>query len=1212
MANLVGEATQAYVTQQVQQRQTIQGKINKSNEELQYLTNKNAFVRLASSVVVENDIKKQGFPGSELAKKFVLFNGVTEIKPSQDGEGAVVSALKNVSSTQTQRAGILNSNSPEDIKNNNNVYGVGGLEFGLSPMMGITQVNIKSLTRGSLKEATIDIIANNREQFEIIESLYIKLGYNMLLEWGWTNYFNNDGTYISPTENSYTLVPKFLQRNIGYDSFLKLIKQEREKSNGNYDAFLGRIVNFNWKFNENGQYVITLILRSVGDVIESFKANTLMPSDRKVLDQKTEDAKNKEKQLQEKKEENAKQIYTARLQQIQANNIVAQDNLYGGNFLPEVFFDENGNPIPVEYTDPKTAAKQDADQNLDAAISGSQEIEKNLQEATQELNELLGIKSTIQAELSRLLKRMDEKGGNTSTFRLSQFIDGKKRVATVRKKYQSPTITEEGEETNTTQNQYYVSLGYLLYFIQKDIIPFDTKYKSRIVNFDLDYDKTLTLLPPYIFPGSPSQCSINVPINNTGDFILSKEIPNFIVKKGKRSYGKLLEIFFNYNAVNNLLSDPTITLVDFFQKLANIYTRSIGSFNDISVTVDAETNYMKFIDETTSSTDDLDKNAPTSKFNTYGYLGTQSNFIRNLNFTTTVSPKLSMMITAGSTKSGYYPGYDASGLSTLNRGYVDYMKENLNNGEPSEADLKKDTNDLVREKYALALDVIGKFKFKLNNGFLDPELESQIPNNLNNLIKAQTFFATKKQQVTNPDTQSPNIGFIPFNASLTLDGISGIKIYNRVEFAQDFLPSNYPNNLKFLVKGVDHNIANNDWTTTLTTFAIPKNPFSGGGAIIPEVTTDLDDLPPPSGKGNSDPSTWTDKTITSGFPLNPSGHENGPFEKTQIVLHYSAGWQRTDKGASTIETLNKRPNKYKGKKPNKTPVGWGLSYHYIIDAAGHVEQLIEDTDRAFAAGNANHSSINISLQNIGYKRDEILNSSGNLSQPNQTPLVKLVGSDGKTEKTYRNQEFSQEITDAQLKSLKDLYKKLLNKHTGIVQNGFDFDKLFPKDTTWKKSTPGFYTHCSVTTEKLDCLPTPKIVNFFKEISTPKELSQREKDRRSYNNFESLARDIQSIFKLEDNFGAAKFINGVTFTDPLFEPYKSSSGDDEKGAALAFSKWFRQPEQKKRLKFIIEPDQTEFVNKVNLIIKEMQETISDDVTFKSSVGGSTSYFVNTNF
>jgi N-acetyl-anhydromuramyl-L-alanine amidase AmpD len=1193
MANLTGEATQAYVTQQVQQRQNIQGKLNKSNEELQYLTNKNAFVRLASSVVVENDIKKQGFPGSELAKKFVLFNGVTEIQHSYDENG-------NISSTQTQRAGILNSNSPEAIKNNNNVYGVGGLEFGLSPMMGITQVNIKSLTRGSLKEATVDIIANNREQFEIIESLYIKLGYNMLLEWGWTNYFDNNGTYISPTENSYTLVPKFLQRNIGYDGFLNLIKQEREKSNGNYDAFLGRVVNFSWKFNKNGQYVITLILRSIGDVIESFKANTLMPSDKKLLSQKQEDAKNKEKKAQEDKEKNNQAQYNAKLNLYAANNLIQdQDNL-GGQYQVEYYIDENNNPQKIQNSSPKFEAQEAARELVETTEAKRVEIEKELQEAQQELNELLGIKSTIQAELSRLLKKIDKLSGPTVT--LSTFIDEKKRTTVVRKKYQTPSISKEGEDIIATENQYYVSLGYLLYFIQKQLIPFDTKYKSRVINFDLDYEKTLTLLPPYIFPGSPSQCSINVPIDTTGNFILSKKIPNFIVKKGKRSYGKLLNVFFNYKVINNLLSNSTITLVDFFQKLINVYTKSIGSFNDISVTVDAETNYMKFIDETTSSTEDLDKNVPTSKFNTYGYLGTQSNFIRNLDFTTTVSPSLSMMITAGSTKSGYYPGYDATGLSTLNRGYVDYMKENLNNGEPSEVDLKKDTNDLVKEKYALAIDVIGKFKSKLNEGFLDPELESQIPSNLNNLIKAQTFFATRKQQITNPDTQSPNIGFIPFDASLTLDGISGIKIYNRIEFSQEFLPSNYPNNLKFLVKGIDHNISNNDWTTTLTTFAIPKNPFSGA-----PVTTDplsiLKKIFGDSSKGNSDPSTWTDKTITSGFPLNPSGHQNGPFAKTQIVLHYSAGWQRTDKGKSTVETLNQRPNKYKGKKPNKTPVGWGLSYHYIIDAAGHVEQLIEDTDRAFAAGDANHPSINISLQNIGYKRSQILNSSGNLSQPDQTPLVKLVGPDGKTEKTYRGKDSAQEITDAQLVSLKKLYRKLLSKHEGIVQNGFDFDKLFPKNTTWKKSEPGFYTHCSVTTEKLDCLPTPKIVNFFKEISNPPELSQREKVRRSYTNFQSLARDIQDIFKLRDNFGISN--------NPLFKPYKGGN-DNEKSAAIAFQKWFRQPEQKKRLGFILDPDNEHFVTKVNLIIKEMQENIADDVTFKSSVGGSTSYFVNTNF
>ena len=1222
MGNVTGEATAGFVTRQVQQRQDIQGKVTRTEEELQYLTNKNAFVRLASSVVVEEDIKKHGFLGSELAKKFVLFNGVTEIQPFRDGES------DGVKSKQTQRAGILNSNDPEVIKNNNNVYGVGGLEFGLSPMMGITQVNIKSENRGSLRTATVDIIANNREQFEIIESLYIKLGYNMLLEWGWTNYFNNNGTYVSPTENQYTLIPKFLERTISYDGFLRLIKFEQEKSNGNYDAFLGRVVNFNWKFNQSGQYVITLVLRSIGDVIEAFKANTLMPSDKKVLDQKTEAKKKEQKELQDQQQEAQQEITNAIFRGVGAESIGRIDN--ARVVLNLGYKDPVTNELKTFYTegssDNYANAVTEAQQDEQAAIEKNKKIQEQLDKNQQELNELLGIRSTIQSELLRLQKRIDDDlVGKNAT--LTQFIDGEKRYVYFRKYYETTSQNAEtGETEYTPVNQYYVTLGYLLYFIQRQMIPFDTRFKSRVINFDLDYENTLALVPPYIFPGSPSNCLINLELlkenNNLSKgkfFTVSSTVPEFTIRKGKNKYGKLLDIYFNVNVVNSLLSDPDIVLIDFFQKLLDIYTRSTGGFNDISVTVDSETNYMRFVDEPSAASDDLVKKASTSRFTTYGYLKngdfTQSNFIRSLDFNTTVSPKLAMMITAGSTKSGYYPGYDASGLSSLNRGYVDYMKENLNNGEPTEEDLKKNTIKVAGEKYSKALEVVGKFKSLLSKGTLDPILEKQIPLNLRNLISAEVFYATAVEQKTNPNTASPVLGFIPFNASLTLDGISGIKIYNRIEFAQEFLPSNYPTNLKFLVRGVDHTIANNDWTTTLTTFAIAANPFTGTGAEIPSTDVNLDQ-PDFSTVNTSDPSTWTDKTITSGFPLNPTGHENGPFTKTQIVLHYSAGWQRTDKGKSTIETLNSRPNSYEDPKTQKIPNGWGLSYHYIIDGAGWVEQLVADTDRAFAASNANPTSINISLQNIGYKRNDVLDSSGNLSQPNQTPLVKLVGADGKTEKTYRDVEYAQEITDAQLKSLKALYAKLLSKYKGIEQNGFDFDKLFPpndkngnKTTSWDKKTPGFYTHCSVTTGKLDCLPTPKIVNFFKEISTPPELTQREKDSISYTNFKSLIEDIQDIFNLRDNFGGYNATTGDG--DPLFEPYKGFT-DDEAQAAIALGKWFRSPAQKKRLQLIEAPDREHFREQYNLLVEEMQKSISSNVVFKTTKGGASRFTVNPNF
>ena len=60
------------------------------------------------------------------------------------------------------------------------------------------------------------------------------------------------------------------------------------------------------------------------------------------------------------------------------------------------------------------------------------------------------------------------------------------------------------------------------------------------------------------------------------------------------------------------------------------------------------------------------------------------------------------------------------------------------------------------------------------------------------------------------------------NLDITLQGISGIKIYNKLNIDQSFLPDNYPDSIHFIVTNVDHNLANNVWTTALSTISIPK------------------------------------------------------------------------------------------------------------------------------------------------------------------------------------------------------------------------------------------------------------------------------------------------------------------------------------------------------------------------------------------------------
>jgi hypothetical protein len=133
--------------------------------------------------------------------------------------------------------------------------------------------DIKTLTRGSLKKATVKLTANNKQQFDIIDLLYMRLGYTVLLEWGNSIYTTN-GFDKEILRN--TLIEEKFFKSAGsnsYFTFLKDIEGKRDKYKGNYDALLGKVSNFNWSFNTDGSYDIELTIISLGDVIESLKSN---------------------------------------------------------------------------------------------------------------------------------------------------------------------------------------------------------------------------------------------------------------------------------------------------------------------------------------------------------------------------------------------------------------------------------------------------------------------------------------------------------------------------------------------------------------------------------------------------------------------------------------------------------------------------------------------------------------------------------------------------------------------------------------------------------------------------------------------------------------------------------------------------------------------------------------------------------------------------
>ncbi len=99
----------------------------------------------------------------------------------------------------------------------------------------------------------------------------------------------------------------------------------------------------------------------------------------------------------------------------------------------------------------------------------------------------------------------------------------------------------------------------------------------------------------------------------------------------------------------------------------------------------------------------------------------------------------------------------------------------------------------------------------------------------------KTLVASKQRDAENRQKQSAgSVGFIPYNISFTMDGISGIKIYNELALDTNFLPAGYTKTTDFIVTGVDHKIQGGDWETSINVTLIPKT-----GPIDNVITSSL-------------------------------------------------------------------------------------------------------------------------------------------------------------------------------------------------------------------------------------------------------------------------------------------------------------------------------------------------------------------------------------
>lgn len=195
-----------------------------------------------------------------LAKMNILSGGTTYNKVAQNDKGA--SVMK-----EYRKDGIdLHKFNEKPTRSSYEYSDVGGIV----PMMGIVDFTIKSKSQyGTLREAELKIKAWSPEQLDILERLYFKPGFTMLVEWGNSVYLDKYGlltTELNTVTKSFLAGKKTIKQLQGKAS------QLTSDSGNNYDAMFGKVINFSWEYATDGSYDCTLKIMGKGEVLESISS----------------------------------------------------------------------------------------------------------------------------------------------------------------------------------------------------------------------------------------------------------------------------------------------------------------------------------------------------------------------------------------------------------------------------------------------------------------------------------------------------------------------------------------------------------------------------------------------------------------------------------------------------------------------------------------------------------------------------------------------------------------------------------------------------------------------------------------------------------------------------------------------------------------------------------------------------------------------------
>ena len=1063
MGNILGQPFAPWVTKQINVRQQSLGYVDYNTDDLLYQNTKTPWIRLASSVDIvaspEKDgvlekFRKIGVPqnamqGKNAARNFILQGGAVGL--DKDGNPITYQGL--------------NTTTPPVSQFYKGAYGWGETtERGFVPLPGIIDASLVYYNNGALSKAVINMKCFSRNQLALMDALYMRPGYNLLLEFGWTCWLDNNTNKLTTFDTFQSPALSFMlgKNPTGTDDnpsnfeIPRLIQSERKRTYGNYEGVFGKITNFNWSFETDGSYACQTTLTGMGGVIESLKINGA-----------TYTKKDKE-------------------------NIKALESTASGEVEEGFFYDSS--PSEEDQEKAQTALN---------AIRLKTELDDKIDSIYQSFKDRLDFKTDKKTQYGYL------------DFVYKSFPDPQDNFKSKKLVLKKAMVGFDGVDTDNEENLdpvAYMSFAFFLTIIQKSFLIYNESGKPYFT-FDMDFfniekDDNYIINIPGQFSSNPFVCytpynnvptaeglqfNVDIP-ESTMSTIFNKVKNNFIVESGISQYlGRLAYVYLNFQFVKKCLSqakrdpnDNSLALLPFIKAILAGVSKARGGINNILVHEDINTNSIKFLEEVPQNWSGAippKSNADTyCKINTFGVKNkVEGSIVRNIDLNASISKEFANMISIGAQSNGNQLNENATAFSKYNKGLVDRtFKQKITNPKNIE-----DTSSTEEEKEKKTIgtlwnenmqDVTDDSKGLFYNIMTD--LKWMTKNVISLESSNVTFLKMLQGLLTNKNViQSPF--FLPFNLSLDIDGISGIKLYQKFTIDDNVLPPSYDkDSVDLQIKAANHTVSATDWVTKIETQSVPRS----GEIKIAKIKKSSPPEPEPVATTytQEEPEVQDDQvTITSQFPLENIFY---PTEtpKSQIYIHHTAGNQNIKR---TIEIWNTRTDR--------------VSTHYITNNNGDAEQLYVDEYWANHLGvrgstfrslkipyrNLNKYSLGIELSAFGgvTLKDGVYKTIYNSTLP-ESEVAQPVNDNGDPI-TYKGYKYYQKYSNAQIANVKNIVTGWMNKYN--IPFNYNWDELFNPNSLSKKALKGekgVYTHNSVRTGKQDVFPQKELIDMFKSIA----------------------------------------------------------------------------------------------------------------------------------